>query len=122
MRLSEHFESREFRSHDGKGVPIAYARQLRDLCQVYLEPLRRCYGPVTVISGFRTATHNESVGGAPASFHLKLAGRLGVAADVRCERGSPAQWYRFLEALDPGGLGLYPTHVHIDTRRGRARW
>lgn len=122
MRLSPHFDSREFRSHDGRGVPLAHARKLRELCMVYLEPLRSQFGPVTVTSGFRSSKHNDDVGGAPSSMHLHVPGRRGAAADVRCRRGRPLDWYHFLDGLDPGGLGLYPSWVHVDTRAGHARW
>lgn len=122
MRLTEHFELREFLSHDGSDMPARCIPRLRSLCRVYLEPLRRNYGPVLVISGVRSRDHNMSVGGAPQSYHLCLPDRLGAAADVRCREGSPAEWYRFLDARGAQGLGLYESHVHVDSRHGRARW
>lgn len=122
MRLSEHFDSREFRSRDGARVPLRQALELRKLCQMYLEPLRAEFGPVTVISGFRSTNHNANVGGAPLSYHTRRPGRRGAAADVVCRDGHPQAWYRFLDARNPGGLGLYVTHVHVDNRSGRARW
>jgi len=122
VQLSPHFTSQEFRSADGFGVPLAHANQLRRLCVIYLEPLRSEFGPVKITSGFRSLSYNKEVGGAPQSFHTRISGRLGVAADVIPSRGKPSDWYRFLDHLEPGGLGLYATHVHIDTRRSRARW
>jgi uncharacterized protein YcbK (DUF882 family) len=122
VRLTEHFDSREFRSRDGAGVPLGHARELRDLCRDYLEPLREVYGPVTIVSGYRTATHNARVGGASESRHLAVPGRRGAAADIVCRRGSPREWYRWLDARGVGGLGFYPTFVHVDNRSGRARW
>jgi uncharacterized protein YcbK (DUF882 family) len=89
---------------------------------MYLEPLRSAFGPVTITSGHRSSQHNESVGGARSSFHLAMPWRHGAAADVQCKRGTPADWYAFLDTLNPGGLGKYPGWVHVDTRRGRARW
>lgn len=122
MKLSEHFDSAEFLSKDGEGMALGYLSELRQLCRVYLEPLRREFGVVTVHSGHRSARQNRRVGGAPQSRHLDLPGRAGAAADVSAARGRPADWYEFLDRLAPGGLGLYPTHVHVDNRRGRARW
>lgn len=121
-RLSENFDSREFRMRDGRGLPTWYREQLPTLVTRYLQPLRNKFGPVTVHSGWRSDTHNQQVGGAPGSYHLNRIGRRGVGADVSAARGTPRDWYRFLEQLDPGGLGLYKTHVHVDTRPGRARW
>jgi len=121
MRLSPHFDSREF-AQGGTAAPSGYLLWARKLCVTYLEPLRAEFGPVTVISGFRTVSHNAQVGGAPASMHLRRAGRRGAAADITCARGTPAEWYRFLDARGVPGLGAYSTHVHADNRAGRARW
>lgn len=122
MQLSPHFHSREFRSHDGAPTPAGYLRELRFLCVCFLEPLRVEFGPVTIHSGHRSRSHNDHVGGADRSRHLDLPGRAGAAADLSCRRGTPREWYRFLDEDDIGGLGLYETHVHADTRRERARW
>jgi uncharacterized protein YcbK (DUF882 family) len=122
MRLSPHFTTSEFDCRDGTEVPRHAYDQLHRLCARYLEPLRARYGPVRVISGYRTRRWNSAVGGAPASYHVYLKHRTGVAADVTCARGTPAEWHRALEALNPGGLGLYTGHVHVDNRLGRARW
>jgi len=122
VKLTPHFDSFEFRSHDGAILPVAMRKEYRVLCRLYLEPLRRRYGPVSILSGHRSTIHNAQVGGAPQSFHLWLPPREGVAADVRCRRGSPAEWYSFLEGLAPGGLGAYPGFVHVDSRLTPARW
>jgi len=77
---------------------------------------------VRIVSGYRTRKYNALVGGAPGSFHVYSDARYGVAADVVCARGGPQAWYSTLARLDPGGLGLYPAHVHVDNRLTRARW
>jgi uncharacterized protein YcbK (DUF882 family) len=122
MRLTAHFDSREFASRDGVPAPARQLHWLRRLCRRYLEPLRQEFGVVVVHSGFRTSKHNDNVGGAPGSFHLRIPHRRGAAADVSCARGTPRDWYEFLDRLGAPGLGLYDTHVHVDNRRGRARW
>lgn len=121
-RLSPHFRSEEFNCHDGTPVPEHHLNDLRSLCTRFLEPLRARYGPVRIISGYRTATYNAQVDGAPASFHIYREGRYGAAADIACKFGRPPHWYRYLDQLHPGGLGLYITHVHVDNRAGHARW
>jgi uncharacterized protein YcbK (DUF882 family) len=121
-QLSKHFHSREFQSHDGGSMPRWHLVKLSRLCRTLLEPLREEFGPTHVVSGYRSVRRNQEVGGARHSFHLSRKGRAGAAADVRCERGSPADWYEFLDACGAGGLGLYRTHVHVDTRSVRARW
>lgn len=120
--LTDHFSIREFYSRDGGAMPSWHVPKLLYLCKRHLEPLRREFGPVTVFSGHRSPEHNKRVGGAPRSYHLAIRGRHGAAADVACAEGVPADWHRFLNPRVAGGLGLYRTFVHVDTRRGRARW
>jgi len=122
VQLTPHFDSWEFNSHDGATLPTAMRREYKELCQLYLEPLRRRFGPVSITSGHRSALWNARVGGAPESYHLWLPPREGVAADVRCRRGRPADWYAFLEGLAVGGLGAYGGFVHVDSRLTPARW
>lgn len=122
LRVTQHFALSEFTSKDGEPVPRRSYFALRRLCRLYLEPLRERFGPVTVISGHRSTRHNAVVGGAPRSQHVYGQFGWGVAADVRCQIGSPREWAEFLDGLGAGGVGLYPTHVHCDNRRGRARW
>lgn len=122
-RPSAHFAWHEFRCRDGTPVPVWAHDDVARLCTRYLERLRAVYGPIIVISGYRTPEHNRAVGGAPASYHVCRHGRPGAAADIACRRGTPREWYMKLAELDPGGLGLYGEHVHVDNRDGpRARW
>lgn len=122
QRLTDHFTVAEFRSHDGEPVPPRSYRALHRLCEFYLEPLRGKFGPVHVTSGHRSVRHNAEVGGAPRSQHVYGMHGWGVAADVTCQLGTPRDWYAFLDQLHAGGLGLYPSWVHVDNRTGRARW
>lgn len=122
MRLTAHFDSAEFASHDGAPMPARQLYWLQKLCVRQLEPLRREFGAVTVHSGHRSASHNAAVGGAPASYHLRILHRRGAAADVSCARGTPREWYDFLDRRGARGLGLYDGWVHVDNRKGRARW
>jgi len=122
MRLSPHFDSREFSCSDGTPAPRRWLTKAQRLCIDYLEPLRAEFGAVHVVSGFRTAKRNQEVAGARSSYHLDVRGRFGVAADVRCERGTPADWYELLDGLGVPGLGRVDGGVHADNRRGRARW
>lgn len=121
-RLTPHFRTEEFDCRDGTPVPVYAHGQLLELAHGWLEPLRRKYGPVAIISGYRTPEHNRAVGGAPHSYHVYEARRRGVAADLVCRRGTPAAWFDFLNRREAHGLHQYPGHVHIDTRGGYARW
>jgi uncharacterized protein YcbK (DUF882 family) len=78
--------------------------------------------PLSITSGFRCNRHNESVGGAAQSFHT-----LGMAADVSCPDGMTAedlaQAAEAIPAFQQGGIGIYPSWVHLDVRTtGKARW
>lgn len=122
MKLGRHFDSAEFSCHDGTPAPRDSYDQLRDLCRRYLEPLRREFGAVTILSGYRTASYNREVGGAPHSYHVYDRHDVGVAADIAAAHGHPRDWYEALDAMEPGGLGYYAGHVHVDNRSGHARW
>ena len=78
--------------------------------------------PLSITSGFRCNRHNESVGGATQSFHT-----LGMAADVACPDGMTAedlaQAAETIPSFQQGGIGIYPSWVHLDVRTtGKARW
>jgi uncharacterized protein YcbK (DUF882 family) len=128
-RLSEHFTVEEFDCRDGTKVDSRYYGGLEYLCRVYLEPLRKKYGAVHVNSGFRTASYNRSIGGASQSFHIYTIHDTGdQAADIQCRKGGPRDWHRTLNTIRKtkrngrGGLGLYPSFVHVDLRDYTADW
>lgn len=128
-RPSPNFAYSEFDTHDGTKVPRGAYTALDHLCNTYLEPLRRKFGPVHITSGFRHTSYNASIGGASASLHIydyPGRGENAVAADITCQRGGPHDWYSFLSSLSPGGLGRYSSFVHHDNRQRvgmpAARW
>ncbi|HUT02558.1 MAG TPA: D-Ala-D-Ala carboxypeptidase family metallohydrolase [bacterium] len=80
----------------------------------YAEVLRREFGPCTVHSGYRDPVHNKAVGGAKRSLHVAFN-----ALDLSFRDGDPSEWadIALLDGLNQfGGVGCYPTFVHIDTR------
>ena len=99
--LSPHFRVREFACRDGA-----------DLVKIDTDL-------VTVNSGYRTASYNQKVGGARASQHL-----LGRAADIQVSGASPLLVGQIAEYYlgGHGGIGVYQTFTHVDTRTARARW
>jgi hypothetical protein len=121
-QMSPHFNVREFDCHDGRRVPTIAEPALRRLCLNYLEPVRTVFGPVKILSGYRPKDYNARIGGAKFSQHIYELTPGSVASDFTCAHGSPAEWYRFLDNLGPGGLGRYPGFVHVDNRPGKARW
>ncbi len=128
-RLSPHFTVEEFDCHDGTKVQKRDYAGLEYLCRTYLEPMRKKYGVVTVLSGFRTRAYNAKIGGASKSFHVYTEhDGNDQAADIRCQRGNPVQWRSTLNWIRTnkrggrGGLGLYGTFCHIDLRDYAANW
>jgi uncharacterized protein YcbK (DUF882 family) len=128
-RLSEHFVVEEFDCHDGTKVGKRDYDGLEYLCKTFLEPLRKKYGSVHINSGFRTARYNKSIGGASNSFHIyTMHDGNDQAADVTCAKGRPSDWHSTLNWIrnhkrsGKGGLGLYPSFVHVDIRDYKSDW
>jgi uncharacterized protein YcbK (DUF882 family) len=128
-RLSKHFVVEEFDCHDGSRVAERDYNGLEYLCRVFLEPLRAKYGRVHVNSGFRTPSYNRKIGGAAQSFHIyTMHDGNDQAADVTCTKGDPRGWHAYLNSIrrkergGKGGLGLYPSFVHVDIRDYQANW
>ena len=121
-RLAPYFKVRELRCRDGSDTVM-----VDETLTVVLQCIREHFGkPVTITSGYRTAAHNEAVGGAKSSQHL-----LGRAADIRVQGVSVEDVAAYAESLMPdwGGVGRYPVKagratgwVHVDTRADKARW
>ena len=123
MRLTKNFTQREFKSKDGSKMPEDVLSNIKDLAY-NLQALRDFLGePVRINSAYRSEAHNKAVGGSKTSQHL-----LGKAADIKVKGIDTKDVYLIIESLikdgkiTEGGLGLYNTFVHYDTRGTEARW
>lgn len=128
-RLSKHFTVEEFDCHNGQKVMSRDYGGLEYLCKQFLEPLRRKYGRVKVMSGYRPRAYNASIGGATRSYHCyEMHDGNDQAADITCAKGRPSDWHATLNWIrqnkrsGKGGLGLYPGFVHVDIRDYTADW
>ena len=110
--LSENFKLIEFASRDGADHVIIHPALIE-----LLEELRRDVGIIHVNSGYRTPIHNAKIGGVLGSYHVS-----GMAADITSRRKSPEDLYRIAESYAPGGLGLYPSFIHVDIGKSGRRW
>ena len=78
---------------------------------------------ITITSAYRSEDYNRAVGGASRSQHKRNS-----ALDLIPGRGmTPRRLYNILLNLRQagafrGGLGLYSSFVHVDTRGSNATW
>ena len=117
MVLTKNFNSSEFACKDGTAVPSALLSNLLELAE-NLQVLRDELGaPITISSGFRTISHNNKIGGAKNSYHLRA-----MAADIVVKGYTANQVFtKILELikkgmLKAGGLHCYDSWVHYDIR------
>jgi len=89
-----------------------------------VDQLREHFGkPITLLSSYRSPAYNAAIDGAAAkSFHMRFQ-----ALDISVEGKTPKQVFAVLKKWRDagkfrGGLGLYRTFVHIDTRGSDATW
>ena len=120
---SSHFSQSEFDSHDGVATPGSILGNIQNVMN-QLEVLRTDVGvPINVVSGYRSPAQNAKVGGKGQSRHM-----CGQAADIQVRDMTPADVHATIERLiaagqmQQGGLGLYNSFVHYDTRGTKARW
>jgi uncharacterized protein YcbK (DUF882 family) len=123
--MTKNFSIDEMRCKDKDRTPVPSelmhnAKELLENLQVFRDYVDK---PVTIISGYRTKTHNKAVGGKVASKHL-----FAQAADIQVIGMTPAEVFATIDKLineklmKQGGLEQYPTFVHYDVRGRKARW
>ena len=115
-KVSKHFRVREFASKDGTDKVL-----IDDDLVTLLENIREAAGgkAVTINSGYRSPEHNKAVGGVSNSQHVK-----GTAADIVVEDTDPLTVGQIAEHYlnKKGGIGVYQTFTHVDTRAKKSRW
>lgn len=123
MKLTENFRSEEFDCSNGSRTPDIVFKNVYSLA-VALQAIRDCIGcPIKITSAYRSLEYNRSIGSKDTSQHV-----LGKAADLQVKEMIPIELYETIEALidleyiPEGGLGIYNTFVHYDTRGYKARW
>jgi len=91
-----------------------------------LEKIRKGFGtPVELVSIYRSPAYNRDVGGANNSRHMKFD-----AADFRVVgtgTGNSEKWASVAKKLRgrgefSGGIGIYNSFVHVDTRGSNRDW
>lgn len=111
--LSAHFKVAEFRCKDGSDEV-----KIDDALVMLLQNIRDYFDkPITINSAYRTPSHNAQVGGSAKSQHV-----LGKAADIVVQGITPLAVAQFAEFTTAGGIGLYKSFTHVDTRSSRVCW
>ena len=89
-----------------------------------VDQLRDFFGrPITLLSSYRSPAYNAAIGdAAPKSYHMRFQ-----ALDIAVAGKTPRQVFNQLMTWRDagkfkGGLGLYNTFVHVDTRGYNATW
>lgn len=124
MQLTKDFNKREFDSKDGSAMPADILKNVKELA-ANLQVLRDFVGkPITINSGYRSKAYNATIRGAASnSQHI-----YGCAADIVVQGMKPEKVGQIIENLinqgkmKQGGLAIYDTFVHYDTRGNKARW
>jgi uncharacterized protein YcbK (DUF882 family) len=117
-----YFNLSEMKCKDGTPYPEKWRETRWKELQGMLNKIRAEAGvPIEVVSGYRPEAYNKKIGGARRSQHVD-----GRAADLRTPHPTafPPRalhniiWEMYAAGKLPelGGLGLYPTFVHVDTR------
>ena len=117
MQVTKNFKLSELEFSDQ--VPpelIANAVELLQNLQIIRDHFQK---PIIIISGYRSPTRNEAVGGAKKSQHMEAK-----AADIKINGIPTQELYSRIDKLmsqgkiKVGGLGFYPDQgfVHYDIR------
>lgn len=122
---AEEFTSYQFASRNGVRnalpprelweniVPTAW---LLDMLRAHLQK------PIVLTSTYRSTMYNQAVGGTSRSLH-----KDNRAIDFQARGASPDRCFSILKdwrsaGVFKGGLGLYRSFVHVDTRGYNATW
>jgi len=122
MKLTNNFSLEEFECKCGCVMPEFVKKNVQELAE-NLQVLRDAVGRLDPTNGYRCKEHNTKVGGTVNSQHLK-----GKAADIKSKVFSPSEIATIVDDLMKsekfklGGIGIYNTFTHVDTRGSRARW
>lgn len=142
-QLSEHFQAREFFTHDGTPIAECHVPRMKELLE-FLERLRFAINlthseagdiGITIVSGYRHYQYNLDCGGASNSGHLF---EDGAAADIRftdesipastlwqlcieVDKSFPTRPYRLGNYIKSKGQGAW-VHVGCDYGVGGTRW
>lgn len=117
-KITEHLDESQVACKCGCGFKSLSMRTAKAFEEIW----NKFEVPLVISSACRCEKHNQAVGGAKNSQHVK-----GTALDIRTPEGIDYDnFYNACESVigDTGGVGYYASKkfVHIDTRGHKARW
>lgn len=138
MTYKEFIDQYEFRHFSGREL-AAQAWRVRGVTRNSLPPeklwknilptlrvvdlVREDLGvPLKVTSAYRSPAYNKAVGGASRSQHLRNNALDLIPKGVSPQKLFDALYIARESGLFVGGLGLYNSFVHVDTRGSNATW
>ena len=123
-----HFTAREFfyrgasdeRFQLNTDPPAELWPNMEQTAKVLEQARKRLGASIRITSAYRSPAYNKRIGGVANSTHVKFNATDLVTAE-------PASLYLVLmdmrrEGVFKGGLGLYRSFVHMDTRGHNATW
>lgn len=118
-KASENFLWSELQCKCGCGVKNISPQAIEKL-QLMREIVGR---PMTINCAARCPLHNVRVGGAPRSQHRCTENIQSTAFDISLHGHDKDRLIRAAERVGFGGIGSnYRTFIHVDDRKGIARW
>ena len=121
-KLTTNFSIHEFECKCGCVMPAFALDNIKELA-TNLQVIRDEVGPLYMTNAYRCKPHNRDVGSSDTSQHP-----LGKATDLKTKKYTARELSVIIEDLiksekiKEGGLGIYNTFTHYDTRGVRAIW
>jgi len=111
--LSENFQVKEFRCHDGSDIILIHPLLVHGLQTIRLQ----IDEPLFLSNAYRSHLHNINVGGFPKSKH-----KWGMASDMATMGLLPQEIQSLAKELGFGGVGSYANFTHVDVYGNNRRW
>lgn len=113
--VAPNFKVSEFACNDKTNICLINPK----LAELLQQIRTKAKAPIIINSAYRTVAYNTKVGGAANSQHI-----YGNAADISCKALTPRQLESIAESIlgNSGGIGIYPTFLHVDVRDLPSRW
>ena len=109
FKVGDYFYLSEFQ------CPCCHTVKLVPYLVWMLDKLRKkINAPIIITSGYRCPKHNEKIGGAKNSYHMR-----GMAADIYSKKYSPDELGRYAEEIDFDTIIVYHKKgfIHLDIRK-----